>query len=587
MGDNNRPHEPSPETATAAIGTTNDAHTNGRPPRGGAHDVPRIPGIPQDALHHGASHLYDPDKMRRIAVDVGRQLHAVEPSVLADGGTLANMYDAIGAIRQGAIVLPGQRDAIELLKRGRTARVDMAIEEALGRARWERVRRLVAENWAKLVEERDLARADVDAAAGHLEDAEIAFDDALAEVQRKRAERNGANTKDLPAPTTEPAPPDDRSIWEKVPISPKALAIVLPLELIATTLLLKGPISNLVITTETSESYFYAGAVSATLIGIGMIAGYGAAAMRLAGRLAGLLVVALSAWLVVRGVGELDLLRLEDERGVALFTTATVGTMVIAAVSSYSAVRYKAYYNRPQTTDVRAILEDVGVRLPVDDPLVVPLRKRDRAAAQLAKKQTVLEKAERALAEFAAMIDGLRTFAEETPVRVLGAQKIGVEAAADAVGVEARVKAGVAQELANTEATKEAARTAYAQIRAEERPDEDARHKTAGVGVMARDDAWPADGQRWRKRLAIAVLATGLVPGLILPSIPLAAGAALGAAGLWPFRRQRRARQQDGSTDRSPSIAPTTDEDHPFWRWLPSYTVAKYRRGGADSTERH
>jgi hypothetical protein len=123
-------------------------------------------------------------------------------------------------------------------------------------------------------------------------------------------------------------------------------------------------------------------------------------------------------------------------------------------------------------------------------------------------------------------------------------------------------------------------------VRAEERPDEG----EALAPVPARADTRaPAPSRKspWRRRLALAVLAGGVVPGLLLPSVPVALGGALVAALLWPFARRRHAAvAAAGQDEKTPSIVPTADEDHPLWRWQPSYMVAKYRGDGPNSTER-
>lgn len=559
------------------------------------HDMQRIPGLPEDAPRRAAEHVNDPEVMRGIAYETGRRLHAIPGEYLFDDGHTDELYEGLNGIRRGAVLQPPQREAAELLKVIDGTPVDMAAEVARGQADLGRAARLLEDKRPELVEEVEETEAEVTALEAALDEAEIDVDDALRaageiEAGRRAAEAEDAKRSIRSKRSTTSAPPerDRRSVFELLPISPKMLAIVAPVEIATSTLLLQGPISDMVATTSPVDSYLISAGVSTALLGLGLVAGYAAVAVRLPARLAGLMCVLLCTWLLTRGAQDMDLIRISDDRGVELLTTATVGTIVIAAVTAYATTRYRAYRAISEEPDVLTVLGEIGVRLPIDHPVAVPLRVRDRIAAKLAAKREELGERKGTLAKLDEMLDALRTSHEQTPQRVLAAKKVGVEAEAEAAGLVAVTETALAQENAHTRSAKAAVRIGHSLVRAEEIPEEplvDGPLDVRGYGSRAEGE----ENAAWRKRLAIAVLAAGVVPAVLIPSIPAGVAGALVAAGLWPLRSIRRrgggAKAQVAPDQRPPIESPAGEED-PRWRYQPSYTVPKWRRGDTAPTER-
>jgi hypothetical protein len=82
---------------------------NGWPP----HDLPKMRGVPENALHPGAERLNDPDKQRQTSVDVGRRLQAVAHKHLFGGDLVDKLCDGLGVIRKGApLNQPAQREEL-------------------------------------------------------------------------------------------------------------------------------------------------------------------------------------------------------------------------------------------------------------------------------------------------------------------------------------------------------------------------------------------------------------------------------------------------------------------------------------------
>ncbi|HEX8645502.1 MAG TPA: hypothetical protein VF715_01290 [Thermoleophilaceae bacterium] len=553
------------------------------------HDVERVPGLPEDAPRRAAEHINDPETQRGIAYETGRRLHPIPGDYLFDGGHVDELYDGLKGIRRGAVLQPPQREAAELLKVIDGAPTDMAGEVARGQADLERAARLLQDKRPELVEAVEETEAEVEALEGSLDQAEADVDDALRAAGDLEAHRRAAEAEDAKRSTTSaPAERDRRSVFELLPISPKMLAIVAPVEIATSTLLLQGPISDMVATTTPVDSYLISAGVSTALLGLGLVAGYVAVALHLPTRLAGLLCVLLCAWLLSRGATDMDLIRMDDENGVKLLTTATMATIVIAGVTAYATTRYKAYRAISQEPDVLTVLGEIGVRLPIDHPVTVPLRVRDRIEAKLAAKRTELRERKGALAKLDEMLDALRTSYEQTPRRVLAAKKVGIEAEAEAAGLVAVTETALAQEEAHTEAAKAAVRIGHSLVRAEEIPEEPPLDSRLDVRVYGSRPEGEED-TAWQKRLAIAVLAAGLVPAVLIPSIPAGVAGALVAAGLWPLRAIRRrggGAQAQVALDQRPPIESPAGEEDPFWRYQPSRTRSKWRRGETAPTER-
>lgn len=550
-----------------------------------AHDVKTIAGLREDAVHRAAEQLCDPDDLRRGAVEAGQRLHGVGARHLFDGGCIGSLYEALGRIRKGAVLQPPQREGTELLKVVASTGKTMELERARGLSDKHRAQWLMSERRPVLTALQEGADARVNELEEELEQTEERLDAALQAAGDAAFEPDGSKSgkgkRAWPRVSTRVG-----SIFETVRIPPKALLVAAPLEIAATTFLLEGPISNLVATSLPLGSYLIAGAVSASLLGLALVAGFAAVAMRLPARLAGAIIVALSVWLLAGAAAALNLIRLDDERGITILTSATLATALIAAVTAYAATARKALSSVP---DERAMLDEIGVRLAPGHPALGLMRQRDRLAQKVERARSRSSESGELLAALNDEIEALLMSSEQTAMRVLKAERAGIEARVAFMGLEATTATQIAQEDANTQAAKAAAELGHRMARAEEIPEEPSVLGTAAPAEDERATSAAARVSR-RRKLAVGVLAVGLLLGLVLPSIPVALLGALVAAVLSVPGGGRKAAGTPSpeklAVDQRPSIVPAADEESPLWRYHPSSTAPKYDRGLTDPTRR-
>jgi hypothetical protein len=583
--------------------------TSGAEPPGDAGELPdeirKRRGVGPDPIRTSARSLHDPDEQRANAFDAGRGSFRIERrELLGPDGPATGLYDNQGRVREAAVLLPRQAAGEELLKVVHATSTRMEREQANGHAAVQQADRIKAER-VTIQELRVREAADgVRAAEAELVVAEEAFEAKVQEMSdaaRAAMDQAAQGGGDTPVAVTSTFEAEAEttlvkySVFEQVMISPKAIAFALPAEVATTTLILHTPIADLVVASSDLEPYLLAAAASLALTGLGLIAGYAAAAIKLPARLAGLLIVALAAWLLVDGADKLDLLRMGDEKGVTLLTISSLATITIAGVTSYATTRYKAYAAiRADVPDAASVLEASGIRLPIGHPLVVVLRVCDRARAALAERRDALADEERRLAALNAQIDGLHELHDQTMSRVLATKQAGVEAGAALIALEALATTEVRQERAHREAVKAAFELGHYEARTDESPEEeDQPIAVPGTGASP----ILAAGSRWSPRSAAAgVLASGVTAAVVVPSLPLGVGAAVVAAVLWAAGRRMRVPGVDEGLDPAGGSGvggPATEvvavaaEDHPWWRQLPSRAVSKYSRGSTRPTRRH
>lgn len=601
MGENGRPTEGTVDSATVAIGASGvpPAHAGavgggddggvpparglGRPRPGGhdpaSHDVPVIPGLDDDAAANSGEELYDPEKMRRLAAPLGQRMYAVDYEFLfGEQGAITSMYKALAKIRKGAVRLRDLAEGTEYRRQVHSTETKMEAVLAEGGAAKREAEELHAEfkesqqrreEADKKLEEKKVVRAKE----------EEAFEQSIQTV----------TSEDVPVPKR---PRSRDSVFALVQLDPKALAVVLPVELFATTVLLKGPISDLVPAGATWESWVAAGASGAGLLGLGMVAGYAAAAMRLPARVMGMLIVALSILLFINAEEAMTLLRLGDEDGVELLTIATLAAATIGAVTAFAVVTYAAAEREAQgeqpvaAPDPQAMLNGLDMPFALGHPLNAAARRLMRARKDVDEAQA--ERDHEAGAEDAGREEIMRLmhiFNAMVP-RALEVKQAGIEAGANLADLEASTDIKISQEDANADACIDVAGLDYARIRTEGRADSPEAGAVPVSVVTTPNPSAPTGTPSWLRPTALACGAAGGILGALLPSVPMALGGVGLAALLWLISSRApkpmppvtgEGRPAPGS--QRPSIQPMADTDNLIYRELPSSTVPKGRRG--------
>jgi hypothetical protein len=561
-----------------------EAHANGEGAASRAeegkeppHKAKRHPEDPPGAYQGAAEEVCDPEQIRRNAAQFGKASQAIHPEWFE--WLVRPLYRSVHDVRIGAIVGPARREVGEQLKVAASTEAAIAEIEQEGIADGEKADRLKAEVIPRV--ERELADGEAKEKA-----AEQAVAAAREDVNRVRAEEEERRSRLQLEPR--------ESIWRRwlresrsnlfsrVRFSAGKAWLVFFVEMIGSALLLAPDVAD-VIDTSYEAGLGIAAVISLAMLAAAFATGMGLAAIRLPGWVAGLLIGAAFAAILVKFVPALDALRLAEDAGVETLTAATLAAFLIATVSGYAlATSDDQRRALEEESEERELLKKAGT--PLGDALeVLAEAKEERREAEEDS-----ERLARLLAALWAKVEDLRDRASRAGAVAERRRQRGIEAEVEAETVRAIAESGIDQERAAAEWAYLIALASQEKARVEELPRVPETPTPAGRS-RAVDSG--GRGPSPLQTLALAIAAAGGVASLILGPIPLGVSIPV-AAVLVIVDRQRGARRgpaEDSAPtppdQRPPIVAPAGDEN-PLYVYQPDHMVPKYRDGGAGAGER-
>lgn len=562
------------------------APDTGPPP----HDIDRHPEDPHGALHRSAEMVTDPELIRRYMVDLGITTHAIG-DVQFDK-LLRRILHGITGTRAGAITAPAQiaAGAQEKISASTTSAVQKILADR--RADGMKADRLEEEKRPRLLQRVEENKSAVGVRELALEREEVA----VADARRKEAEKKKAQESLKPNPIRAPHVIGGLMQWVRLPLWMAILSLAIDILLGA--LMLQGPISDLINTTEIG-SYAIAIGISTTLGLASAAAGFALAAIRLPGKVIGAFFVTVFALLVVKLIGSLDALRLDHQSGIETLTVATLASCYVAALTGYAIAAWEDFAQ--QRKAIIPIL-DAQAQLIVDagSDLGDAVKRRDDAGVQLAEAKKELRDAEAALEGLYVEIEGLQDSAVRADAAAQQRETEGILAVIESETIAAGAKTHVGQEVAaHEEWASAAAWFGREKTRAEKLPEEHQVRPPMPAVQLTVETPEPQNLTGLQKA-AIAALALGALAGVLGAFTGVLAGlitmgVAAGVAAILLMLGGRRPQHAvagagDGTAAEwaatPPPIASPADESNPFYRWQPSYMVNKYRSGGPSGGER-
>ena len=549
-----------------------------------AHDVKVIRGLGYDDVDRGARDLNDPEQMRYWSGFVGRRLHAWSAVFLfGTQGLVRKMYEALGAIRKGASARQAIALGTSLRETIATAQAKMSLLAAEGVAALAQAEDIEARALSEARQERDEAKDKYQAAVAREEEAERGVDTAVGFLPPSPVDMPEENE-----PFTSGTAPRSRSVWERIALPPESLVLLLPLEFTATTVALHQTLAKVVIASSGFETWVTAGAASAGLLGLGAVAGFAGAALRLSGRVMALVVLALTALILVKSGAAMTELRLGLKHGIGLLSWTTFATVLIGGVTVFSVTTYKlAEREKAGYPDERDNLNRIGVEYEPGHPLNVPVRVLNRAKKQVVEAMALFDQKQQVLDGLTGEIARLRQFHRQTLERMLKVLQDALAAGVRYQDLMSDLAVTLRQEDANVLACVANAELAHGVIRAEESSETDTTEVKPPEPLKSSPEAPRAD----RAAILAAIsLGLGSVVGVVVPSMPAFVLGALGAAAIWFLTRRRRGGGGSASPateehdPRRPSIAPTADTSSKTYFQQPSETYSPWTDGDTDPT---
>lgn len=513
------------------------------------HNEKRHPEDPPGALEDAAEEVADPERIRVKGAKLGKALQAISEPVF--GRLVPKLYRSVHDVRGGAISGPATVEGGEQIEIEKTTPSDIAQILADGQADAAKADRLEQQALPR-------AKAKVEKREGELKEAEGALAKATEGLDKARPADGRVGTP-------------HGGLFEWVRLAPRLALVLFISDVIVTIVTLQPNVSNLINTTEIG-TYLISAGISVSLIGASALAGFALAAIRLPGRVVGVLLVGLFVLLMLKLAGGMDAIRQGSAQGVEVLTATTLAAAYVGLIAGYAAAAWRDFKPR------RKLILAAGTQL--GDAV----QARDEARTGLELANAALKQAEAELEGLFAQIEQLRDGA----IRALGAalkrQGEGTAAAVKYATIKALAKVHLDQERAASDWAVTIATLAREKARVEELPEGDA------VRLPDAADAPPVTasdrGLSGLQKAALAVLGLGSALGLVLLSaIPIGVGGVIAAVLLLlGGRRWQRGKRDQTAVQVLPKPAvigsPASDDD-PEYRYHPDHLDPKFRDGGS------
>lgn len=545
----------------------------GEPPSANGDGVrrrtPRHPEEPLDAVPDAGQEVVDPERIRIKAARLGIAAGPLDPDYFAS--LVRSLYRSVHRVRAGAVVMPGQRKAGEQLKV--SAATDTAMEgiRADGKADEDKADRLESKWVPRTEKELEDAEKVVEATKGHVED-----------CRRRVEELQEADEEDGVEGTTRiRRTSEQRRGWEgkgglfgHLSLSRGKAAGVFGADVVGTTLVLSTKVAD-VFEAPLELAIPIALALSLAILVASFFAAMAAAAIRLPGRVAGLVLVAIYVLVLLKFIPGLDALRESDSEGVQAMTAATLAACFVAGFTGYITATRE---DRREEVEERELKKSAGT------PLRHAMLELEEAEDDHARARRRAAHIEYALSQLWEEIEQFRDSGARAEVAAMKRRRAGVDADVEAAAIEATVATGVEQERAAAEWATVISLVAQEKARLEEPPDE----KDLRLRLLFEDarSGGRGRGLSTMQRIAVGLVGVGAATSLAFGVVPL--GLAMSGAVVLYLFDQRKREEADLEGEQDPAVegivSPASDEDQRFGR-QPDEMRSKYGDGGAKSAE--
>lgn len=512
---------------------------------------------PHSAIPRAGAEVADPELIRGpYAADLGKTLNAVDEHYLFGPlkALVRRVESGIAGIRKGAVVMPAQRASGERLAIVGTTAPDKEREHELGEAAEKKANRRERRlEWER--KQLELDRLTEAARRDELEDARN---------QRARVRQT------MPPPTL------GGSGFRWLRINPWIATVVAAVDIVVTTLLLEGPLTNIIVFQEPWKPFALAAGVSISVLAASGVAGFALAAARPPGRVIGLVAVALVVAIGVEFIPALDAARAGDDDRLRVLTLATLFACYVAMMTAYSTTAHRLHK--------RLLKRIAAAGGPLSDADLLV----EEAETRLTRIRDEITEREGRCKGLEAEIEELRDYAAKTGSRIRQREADGIRADTELATIAGTCATEVAQENHSREAAIATAELAWRKIRAEEVGYEQRQDPLDPRALLGGDS--PPSGPRWPGAAAIAVLAGSALATALSGSVAVAIGGAVVAALLLVLMETGPRMFGSGGRGRGrgdgdgPRVAPAGDSSSPLWRSQPDHMVDKYGWGGSDPT---
>ena len=544
------------------------ANGNGAPPQSERH-----PEDPPDAVADAGQEVADPERIRIKAARLGMAAQAIGPGYFE--ALTRPLYDAVHAVRAGAVVMPGQQAAGEKLKIAVATDADVEGIRADGKA---------DANKADWVEQNAVPRAERE-----LKDAEgevVKARERIESCRRRVEELQEADDREGRAEGTTRIRRRSRQrrTWEgragvfgRIAITRERALGIFAAETIGTTLVLTTKVAD-VFEASLPLAAAIALALSLAILVASYVAAMAAAAVRLPGRVVGLILVAVYAAILFKFIPGLDALRESDSEGVEAMTAATLAACFVAGFTGYLTATRE---------DQREEIEERELKQKAGTPLRHALQDLEEAEDAYTRAQRRVEQFEEALSQLWEKVEQFRDKAARAEVAALERLRTGVEAEAEAAAIEAIVGTGVAQERAAGRWAISIALLAHEKARLEKHPD----GNELRIRLMSEAESRSEARSRQVSRLqwvAAGLLGTGGLASLAVGVEPLGFGVSAAVALLVVDRLkpEPEAPSEPEPRPAATEIVPPASDQNQSYRRQPDEMHPKYEDGGARPGER-
>ncbi len=565
------------EAAGAGIRGPDDPGPGGANGNGGPRKVDRHPEDPVNALPDAGQEVADPERIRVKAAKLGITSQAVAPDYFE--WLTRPLYRAVHDVRSGAVVMPGQREAGDRLKFAARTGADAEKILADGVADAAKASRFGEEVIPRTKQELESAKEEVAAASERLDRSRRRVEELRESDDENGITAGGARSRARSGSRF--AIEARGGLFGRLSLTPRKALLVFIVEILGTTLILSAGVSDALEQPRGISAAIAAG-VSVTLLVASFVAAIALAAIRMPGRVVGLLALGVYVAILYKFVPGIEELRAAEGSGQTAMVTATLTACFVAGFTGYVTA---VGDDRREEHDARELRREAST------PLGHALVELREAEEEHERAQRRCAAHEHELSRLFGEVEELHDASERSKAVAEERVAAGVEAEAEAATLEALSNAGVDQELAAGRWATLIALLAHEKTRLETMPDEGEPLRVSATGPGS-GRAGGGDGLSGMQKGALGVLGVSGLGSFLVGVVSLGVGVPLAVALVLLDQGRRLTRAQGGGegegerrTEATPLVSPASD-DNQFYIHQPERMVPKYEDGGSTPGEK-